>query len=64
MYIKVVSFVTIYYNIHRMKQNQIIVEFKDDIIFGYDDIAFFDEDNNILSCTTTHERYIFTNEKL
>lgn len=26
--------------------------------FGYDDIAFYDENNNMLLCTTTHEGYI------
>lgn len=26
--------------------------------FGYDDIAFYDENNNVLLCTTTHEGYI------
>lgn len=35
-----------------------------DTDFGYDDIAFFNKDNNILLCTTTHEGYIFVNEKL
>lgn len=32
--------------------------------FGYDDIAFYDENNNILLCTTTHEGYIVINDKL
>lgn len=32
--------------------------------FGYDDIAFYDEKNNYLLMTTTHEGYIAINEKL
>lgn len=31
--------------------------------FGYDDIAFYDKDNNILLCTTTHEGFIMFDEK-
>jgi len=32
--------------------------------FGYDDIAFYDEKEQILLCTTTHEGYIAIDEKL
>jgi len=32
--------------------------------FGYDDIAFYDEKEQILLCTTTHEGYITIDEKL
>lgn len=32
--------------------------------FGYDDIAFYDEKDEILLCTTTHEGYIAINERL
>ncbi|MBE6151899.1 MAG: hypothetical protein E7165_01125 [Firmicutes bacterium] len=32
--------------------------------FGLDDIAFYDENNNCLLCTTTHEGYILINETL
>ena len=32
--------------------------------FGIDDIAFYDENNDLLLCTTTHEGYIMINEKL
>lgn len=32
--------------------------------FGMDDIAFYDEKNNCLLCTTTHEGYILIDEKI
>ena len=32
--------------------------------FGDDDIAFYDENDEILLCTTTHEGYIMINDKL
>ncbi len=32
--------------------------------FGYDDIAFFDNNDSILLCTTTHEGYISIREDL
>ena len=32
--------------------------------FGLDDIAFYDENNNILLCTTTHEGYILIDKSL
>lgn len=32
--------------------------------FGYDDIAFFDKNDSILLCTTTHEGYISIREDL
>jgi len=32
--------------------------------FGYDDIAFYNENDEMLLCTTTHEGYIMINEKL
>ncbi len=32
--------------------------------FGYDDIAFFDTNDSILLCTTTHEGYISVREDL
>lgn len=32
--------------------------------FGYDDIAFYNKNNEMLLCTTTHEGYIIVNEKL
>ncbi len=32
--------------------------------FGYDDIAFFDNNDSILLCTTTHEGYISVREDL
>lgn len=32
--------------------------------FGYDDIAFYDKENNYLLMTTTHEGYIAVNESL
>ena len=32
--------------------------------FGYDDIAFYNENDEMLLCTTTHEGYIMINEKI
>lgn len=32
--------------------------------FGYDDIAFYDEKDNLLLCTTTHEGYILIDENI
>ena len=32
--------------------------------FGYDDIAFYDKDNNYLFFTTTHEGYLAINAEL
>lgn len=32
--------------------------------FGIDDIAFYNDNNDMLLCTTTHEGYIMINEKL
>jgi hypothetical protein len=32
--------------------------------FGYDDIAFYNEKNEILLCTTTHEGYISISDEL
>jgi len=32
--------------------------------FGYDDIAFYNEKNEILLCTTTHEGYLFVHREL
>ena len=32
--------------------------------FGYDDISFYNENDEMLLCTTTHEGYIMINEKL
>lgn len=32
--------------------------------FGYDDIAFYDENNNCILCTTTHEGYISINDEI
>lgn len=32
--------------------------------FGIDDIAFYDKNDTCLLCTTTHEGYIYVNEKV
>ena len=40
------------------------VDIQENTDFGYDDIAFYDDNNDILLCTTTHECYISINEKL
>ena len=40
------------------------VDVQENTDFGYDDIAFYDDNNDILLCTTTHECYISINEKL
>ena len=47
-----------YYNSEEKGDYSVITD------FGYDDIAFLNEDNDVLLCTTTHEGYIAINEKL